>query len=90
MQRETMAWLLLMLITIILTYALDGGSAGIMGLSDTARNALILVVAFVKVRIVAYEFMEIRFAPAVMRAATHVWIIGTCLVLLLMFPAQVP
>lgn len=90
MNRETVAWLLLMLVTIILTYALDGGADGALGLSDNARNALILVIAFVKVRIVAYEFMEIRLAPVVMRTATHAWIIGTCLILLLLFPAQVP
>ena len=87
MNRETLAWLLLMLVTIIVTYALDGGT---LGLSDTARNALILVIAFIKVRIVAYEFMEIRLAPAVMKVATHAWIIGTCMVLLLLFPIQVP
>ena len=90
MSRETVAWLLLMLVTIILTYALDGGEAGALGLSDKVRNALILVIAFVKVRIVAYEFMEIRLAPVVMRAATNAWVIGTCLILLLLFPSPVP
>jgi hypothetical protein len=89
MHRETVTWLLLMLATIILTYALDGEAAGASGLSDTARNALILAIAFVKVRIVAYEFMEIRLAPAVMRAATNAWVIGTCLILLLLFPARI-
>ena len=84
MYRETVVWLLLMLVTIILTYALDGGAVGILGLSDTARNVLILVIAFVKVRIVAYEFMEIRLAPVGMRAATNAWVIGTCLILLLL------
>ena len=84
MYRETVVWLLLMLVTIILTYALDGGAVGRLGLSDTARNVLILVIAFVKVRIVAYEFMEIRLAPVGMRAATNAWVIGTCLILLLL------
>ncbi len=90
MYRETFTWLLLMLVTIILTYAIDGGPAGALGISDTARNILILVIAFVKVRIVAYEFMEIRLAPALMRAAANAWVIGTCLLLLLLFPAQTP
>ena len=90
MNRETVAWLLLMLVTIIVTYALDGGTAGALDLPDATINALILVIAFIKVRIVAYEFMEIRLAPAVMKVATHAWIMGTCLVLLLLFPAQVP
>ena len=90
MNRETVAWLLLMLVTIIVTYALDGGTVGALDLPDATINALILVIAFIKVRIVAYEFMEIRLAPAVMKVATHAWIVGTCLVLLLLFPAQVP
>lgn len=82
MQRETLVWLLLVLVTLILTYALDGGASG---LSDAARNTLILVIAFVKVRIVMYEFMEVRLAPGVMRIAANAWTIGTCLVLLLFF-----
>ena len=90
MNRETVAWLLLMLVTIIVTYALDGGTAGALDLPDATTNTLILVIAFIKVRIVAYEFMEIRLAPAVMKAATYAWIVGTCLVLLLLFSAQAP
>ena len=90
MNRETVAWLLLMLVTIIVTYALDGGTGGALNLPDTTINALILVIAFIKVRIVAYEFMEIRLAPALMKVATHAWILGTCLVLLVLFSAQVP
>ena len=82
MQRETLVWLLLVLVTIVLTYALDGDSSG---LSDLARNALILITAFVKVRIVMYEFMEVRLAPGVMRVAADAWAIGTCLALLLLF-----
>jgi len=82
MQRETFVWLALMLITIVMTYALDGGAGGALGLSETGANLVILVIAFVKVRIVAYEFMEIRFAPVLMRAATNAWVIGTCLMLL--------
>ena len=85
MYRETVVWLLLILVTIILTYVLDGGPAAGLGLSDTARNSLILVIAFVKVRIVAYEFMEIRLAPVVMRVATDAWVIGTCLILLVLY-----
>ncbi len=81
---------MLMLITIVLTFAFDSSSFGEPKLSDTARNVIILVIAFAKVWIVAYEFMEIRLAPAVMRAAANAWVIGTCLVLLLLVPAQVP
>jgi len=86
MQRETLTWLILMLVTIVLTYALDGGSRATAGLSSTTVNVLILLVAFVKVRIVAYEFMEIRFSPRLMRIVASAWIVITCAILLLLLP----
>lgn len=83
LHRETLVWLLLVLVTVAMTYLLDGGASG---LSDGLRNTLILLIAFVKVRIVAYEFMEIRFAPLAMRVATNAWVIVTYIALLLLFP----
>lgn len=50
----------------------DHGSA-----ADTARvgTALALVVAFVKVRYVGLEFMELRGSPAALRWSFEAWVL---------------
>jgi hypothetical protein len=45
----------------------------------------IIAVAFVKVRLVILEFMEIRRAPLPMRLAGEVWILTLCATLITLF-----
>lgn len=56
------------------------------GLNDL-RNAgvAILVVAFVKVRFVILDFMEIRHAPVAARIVAEVWVVAVCAVLVTLF-----
>jgi hypothetical protein len=51
------------------------------------RNAgvLILAIAFVKIRFVILDFMELRHAPLAMRAAGEVWVIGIGAVLIALY-----
>jgi len=86
MHRETIIWLGLMLATVVSTYAVDGALGQALPTLETAILTSTLLIAFVKIRFVAYEFMEIRTAPLFLRLATDVWIIATCGALLLLAP----
>jgi len=56
------------------------------GLHD-ARHAgtAIIVIAFVKVRFVILDFMEIRHAPMPMRIVGEAWVLIVCTVLIGLF-----
>jgi hypothetical protein len=45
----------------------------------------ILVVAFLKVRFVILDFMEIRHAPRAMRVIAEVWVVSLCTALVVLF-----
>jgi hypothetical protein len=45
----------------------------------------ILIIAFIKVRLVILDFMEVRHAPRYLRRAAHAWIVTACAVLIALF-----
>jgi hypothetical protein len=79
-QRATGIWLLLLLITAVSGWL---GSARAIR-HDRYVGAAIVALAFVKIRFVILDFMEIRTAPLVMRLACEAWvfILGATIVLL--------
>lgn len=78
--RITLAWLVLVAATIVSwQLGLDHGIG-----SHVGASAVILVVSFVKVRIVGLYFMEIRNAPSALRAPFETYCLGMCLVLVLL------
>jgi hypothetical protein len=54
---------------------------------DNVRHAsvAIIVVAFIKVRFVILDFMEIRNAPLFMRLIGEVWVFVVCSTLILLY-----
>jgi len=42
----------------------------------------VMVVAFVKVRFVGLEFMELRSAPLILRAKFEIWLVVICVAIL--------
>jgi hypothetical protein len=69
--RTTLIWLLLVAAT-----ALSWGMGHGVGDADVRiLGGAIIVVAFVKVRFVIFEFMEIRGAPTWMQRVGHGWIL---------------
>lgn len=77
-RRLTSAWLLLVAMTALYGWwghELRGGMTFLEGL-------VILGVAFVKLRIVIYEFMGIRTAPRPLRRACDVWLVLTAAALI--------
>ncbi len=71
-RRVTLVWLGLLAATVV---SWEFGHVSLWG--DT-RNAgvVILAIAFVKIRFVILDFMELRHAPIGMRMAGEAWVIG--------------
>jgi heme/copper-type cytochrome/quinol oxidase subunit 4 len=76
--RFTAIWVL-MIVATLLSFWL-GTDHGLS--SAEARTVLIMVVAFVKVRLVGLYFMELREAPTMLRALFEGYCVLACAVLL--------
>ena len=79
-RRITQTWLLLSAAT-VLSVQIGTGSAA----SRTAATAAVLVIALIKVRLVIWNFMEVRDAPRPLRLVCDLWIGGTGISLMLMY-----
>ena len=79
--RLTMVWLGLLAATAL---SLLFGH-GLWFSKPRQAGVAILIVAFIKVRLVILDFMEVRHAPRYMRVAAHAWIVAACSVLIALF-----
>ncbi len=81
LRRITAVWLGLLAATAF-SWAVGHGS----WFADP-RNAgmIILAIAFLKIRFVMLDFMELRHAPVGMRAAGEAWAIGIAAVLIALY-----
>ncbi|MGQ0698449.1 MAG: cytochrome C oxidase subunit IV family protein [Panacagrimonas sp.] len=79
--RITLVWIVLVGAT-ILSWELGHGFA--LTNLDYVR-ASIIAVAFIKVRYVILDFMEIRHAPRFMRVTAEVWALVVCLALIALY-----
>ena len=76
--RVTLVWLVLIVITgasVTLSRGWPGGRH--------AAATVVLIAAFVKARIVAFEFMELRLAPRAVRWGVNLWLAAVCTALCL-------
>lgn len=83
--RTTAVWAGLVAAT-LLAWWLSADHA--FGDSDAARSlttVAVLLVAFVKVRFVLRDFMELRSAPAILRRIGDAWVIGMPVALVAMY-----
>lgn len=76
----TIAWLILVAATGIGWWLGQTGQASNQGMA--LATAGVIIVAFIKVWIVAFQFMELRHAPRWLRHAFDAWIIAICVALL--------
>ena len=79
--RVTLVWFLLVMAT-----ALSWGMGHGVGF-DNVRHAsvAIIAVAFIKVRFVILDFMEIRHAPLFMRIVGIIWVVVVCTALVVLY-----
>lgn len=78
--RQTAVWMLLVAATVLTAVV------GIEQHGDaTSVGLLLLVIAFVKVRLVALHFMEIRAAPVALRALVEGYVVVTFVALVVIY-----
>ena len=73
------AWLILILATMLTWYLGEVGAAG------TLSIVAMLVIAFVKGRLVILDFMELRGAPLIWRALLEGWLVLVSSLILLAY-----
>ncbi len=79
--RATAVWIVLILATIA-SWTLGSDH----GLSDhTLASVVILLIAFIKVRLVGLYFMELRDAPSVLRGLFEAYCVVVCTLLVSVF-----
>lgn len=82
--RISVVWLLLLAASTI-SWVVGLGSS----FSDQRLNSCtILIVAFIKVRLVLLEFMELRHVPPGLRWLAEAWLVFACGVLILIYFLQ--
>jgi len=79
--RTTLIWLLLIVATGA-SWAMGHG-AGFHSVRDA--SIAVIVVAFIKVRFVILDFMEVRQAPVPMRIAGELWVVVVCAALIILY-----
>ena len=74
---ETIVWLALVAITCV-SWAM-GSNHGAMSRDVFLESALLVVLAFFKVRLIILYFMEVRHGPVLLRLSCEAWLIASCL-----------
>lgn len=78
--RTLTVWAVLVLATLISWYlGTDHGFSSKDG--QSIATSIVIVVAFVKIRFIGSDFMELRHAPAGLRRAFDLWTVAVCLTL---------
>jgi hypothetical protein len=80
--RITRIWLLLLLLTAVSWWLGRAGDWLVQGHRN--MGLVIVVLAFVKIRFVILDFMEVRNAPIAMRAACETWVVAVCAAILML------
>lgn len=76
--RQSLVWFILIAIT------LASWVAGHAGMATATNGGIVLLLAFTKVGIVVWDFMEVRHAPLWLKTVTGVWLIGAAILLIAM------
>ena len=80
--RETVVWIALMIVTCV-SWML-GANHGLPGASAGIGRAILFGLAFIKIRLVMYYFMEIRHGPRALKWSMDGWIIFSYIGLVLL------
>lgn len=82
-QRATVIFTLLVMVTGISFWLTAGHGAAVLGETQKVVWTQIVFLAFLKVRWVLLDFMELRSAPIKLRLLFEVWVIGVAAFLIL-------
>ena len=78
-RRITAVWLLLVVATLF------SWESAHVGRDHRLATGAVLVIAFIKVRFVGLEFMELRVAPLPLRLIFEAWVVLACAALLILY-----
>ncbi len=82
-QRATVSFALLVVITVVSFWLTVGHGGAFLGDTGKVLFASVIVLAFVKVRWVMLDFMELRDAPLKLRALFEFWVVGVAAALII-------
>ncbi|GLR66365.1 hypothetical protein GCM10010909_10450 [Acidocella aquatica] len=80
--RVTAVWLFLLFLT---AFSVAIAHGDLLGLTQRIVTIIVVIIAFLKVRFVGLEFMELRAAPLALRAVFEAWVALVCLGILLLY-----
>jgi heme/copper-type cytochrome/quinol oxidase subunit 4 len=82
-QRATAAFALLVLITVISFWLTAGHGGALIGDTEPLLFASVIALAFIKVRWVMLDFMELRHARRQLRVVFEFWCVGVAAALII-------
>ena len=85
--RLSIAWLVLVILTCL---SWESGKGLLFVNNINFGSVLIMMIAFLKVRIIFREFMEVNHAHVVLRIITDIWIVVTCATIIGIFLLGTP
>jgi cytochrome c oxidase subunit IV len=74
---ESIVWMVLMAIT-ALSWLL-GANHGAFISNAFAESSFLIVLAFIKIRLILFYFMEVRHGPITLRLSCEAWLIFSCI-----------
>lgn len=83
--RETLVWAILAGVTGLSWWLGTNAQAVDVSSDHTRTSVMLLVLAFIKVRLIIRYFMEVRHAPLVLRLICESWTILACGVVLALY-----
>ncbi len=85
--RITLIWLLLVCATLV---SFDSAHIGRGASLQSIATCAVMIVAFLKVRFIGLEFMELRHAPVPLRFAFEGWVLLVCAAILTLYWMGLP
>lgn len=81
LNKASLVWLLLILTTAI-SWAIGTESTLLLSVGPKAAQVLILIIAFIKIRLVLMHFMELNNAPRSLKWTSEAWVALMCSILI--------
>ncbi|AIT81990.1 cytochrome C oxidase subunit IV family protein [Novosphingobium pentaromativorans] len=85
--RLTLVWLLLVILT---CFSWESGQGFSFIHNAKIGGIFVMIIAFIKVRFIFREFMEVKHGPIALRIATDAWLLIVCASIIGIFVLGVP
>lgn len=82
---STLVWLIITGATGLSWWLAQGMTTDTTDVSNMWTTITVMVIAFVKVRLVIMYFMEVRTAPLPLRAICEIWLLAACSAVVILY-----